>query len=134
MADEAARLGWVIVYVPDVESAIAFYERAFGLSRVFLAESGQYGELATGQTKLAFASAQLAQANFSGGVAQPDSAAAPFNVELALVFDDVQAAFERAVGAGCISLADPTVKPHGQVVSFVRDPFGTLVEIASPIG
>jgi catechol 2,3-dioxygenase-like lactoylglutathione lyase family enzyme len=31
------------------------------------------------------------------------------------------------------SLADPIDKPHGQRVAYVRDPFGTLIEIASPL-
>jgi len=55
--------------------------------------------------------------------------------ELALVFDDVPAAFEHAVASGCTPLAEPTLKPHspGQTVGWVRDPFGTLIEIASPI-
>ena len=38
---ETAKLGWVIVYVPDVEAAIAFYEQAFGLERGFVAEDGE---------------------------------------------------------------------------------------------
>ena len=33
---EQATLGWVIVYVPDVERAVDFYERAFGLRRAFV--------------------------------------------------------------------------------------------------
>jgi lactoylglutathione lyase len=125
-----ARLGWVIVYVADVGQAIEFYERAFGLSRRFVVDT--YGELDTGATTLAFAALELAQSNFDGGVQQP-SDGPPFNVEVALVFDDVPAAFEHALASGCTALAEPAVKPHGQTVAWVRDPFGTLVEIASPI-
>ncbi|CAN5598844.1 hypothetical protein BH20ACT17_BH20ACT17_17900 [soil metagenome] len=66
---------------------------------------------------------------------QPAAGDRPFNVELALVFDDVPAAFEHAVASGCTPLAEPALKPHGpgQTVGWVRDPFGTLIEIASPI-
>jgi uncharacterized glyoxalase superfamily protein PhnB len=131
---ESARLGWVIVYVPDVAEAIAFYERAFGLGRRFVAESGDYAELDTGATVLGFASERLGEGNFDGGVQRPDRDGRPFNVELALVFDDVAAAYEHAVAAGCVSLAATAHKPHGQDVAYVRDPFGTLVEIASPLG
>lgn len=131
LVTECARLGWVIVYVADVGQAIEFYERAFGLSRRFVVET--YGELDTGATTLAFAALELASANIEGGVQQPAADAAPFNVEVALVFDDVAAAFEHALASGCTSLAEPAVKPHGQTVGWVRDPFGTLVEIASPI-
>ncbi|HTI33859.1 MAG TPA: VOC family protein [Miltoncostaea sp.] len=131
---ERARLGWVIVYVPAVEDAIAFYERAFGLERTFIDPSGTFGQLATGDTALAFAHESLAVGNFPGGVRAGDLAGQPSNVELALVFDDPLAAFEAAVGAGCTALAPPEEKPHGQVVGWVRDPWGTLIEVCSPVG
>ena len=102
---EAGRLGWVIVYVPDVERAIDLYERAFGLTRAFVDPSGHFGQLATGETALAFAHESLAGGNFPGGVQYPRADGAPFNVELALVFDDVAAAFATAVEAGCTPLA-----------------------------
>ena len=34
---------------------------------------------------------------------------------------------------GCASLAPPADKPQGQRVAYVRDPFGTLVELATPL-
>jgi lactoylglutathione lyase len=128
---ETAKLGWVIAYVPDVQAAIAFYETSFGLERNFVAEDGSFGELNTGETKLGFATEQLAESNFDGGFQRP-SAERPFNVEITLVFDDPGAAFARAVENGASALAEPKRKPWGQVVGYVRDPFGTLVEIASP--
>ena len=127
---ETAKLGWVIVYVPDVEAAIGFYEKAFGLERRFVAPDASFGELNTGETRLAFASEQQAESNFEGGFQRPS--AQPFNIELALVFDDPTAAFARAVDAGAVAHADPHEKPCGQIVAYVRDPFGTLVELASP--
>ena len=128
---ETAKLGWVIAYVPDVEAAIAFYEKSFGLERGFVAEGADYGELKTGETKLAFAAESLGDSHFEGGFMRP-SAERPFNVELALVFDDVGAAFARAVENGASALSEPAQKPWGQVVAYVRDPFGTLVELATP--
>ena len=130
---EQPKLGWVIVYVPDVEAALEFYERAFGLHRAFLAESGEFGQLDTGGTALAFASERLGDSNFPGGFDRP-RAERPGNVELCFVFDDVEAGFRQAVQAGCKALAAPAAKPQGQTVGWVRDPFGTLVEIASPLG
>jgi len=131
---ERARLGWVIVYVPGVEDAIAFYERAFGLERTFIDPSGTFGQLATGDTALAFAHESLAVGNFPGGVQHPSPEAQPFNVELALIFDDPVAAFAVAVETGCTALSAPEEQSHGQVVGWVRDPWGTLIEICSPIG
>ena len=57
------KLGYTIVYVPDVAASLAFFEQAFGLTRRFLHESGTYGELDTGATTLSFAAHDLAAAN-----------------------------------------------------------------------
>ncbi len=127
------QLGWVIVYVDDPAAAAAFYQDAFGLRGEFVAESGTYAQLDTGPTRLAFAAYALGDENFPGGVRRPDREGAPPNVEVALVADDVDGAYERALQSGCTSLAAPADKPHGQRVAWVRDPFGTLVELATPV-
>jgi predicted enzyme related to lactoylglutathione lyase len=126
------RLGWVIVYVDDPAAAAAFYERTFGLRGEFVAGSGTYAQLDTGPTRLAFAAYTLGDGNVPGGVQRPPDDTPP-NVEIALVADDVDAAYARALEAGCSALAAPADKPHGQRVAYVRDPFGTLVELATPI-
>jgi lactoylglutathione lyase len=41
--------------------------------------------------------------------------------------------FARAPAAGAISYVGPTTKPWGQVVSYVRDLNGCLVEICSEV-
>lgn len=50
------QFGYTIIFVPDVEAVLSFYEQAFLLKKLFIHESLQYGELETGSTKLAFAS------------------------------------------------------------------------------
>ena len=47
------KLGYTIVYVPDVSESLGFFERAFGFKPRFVHESGTYGELDTGETTLA---------------------------------------------------------------------------------
>jgi lactoylglutathione lyase len=127
-------LGWVIVYVDDPAAACAFYQRTFGLRADFLSPEGSYAQLDTGATKLAFASYELGQRNFPGGVRPADGGGAPPpNVEITLVATDVDGALARALDSGCTLLAAAEDKPHGQRVAFVRDPFGTLVEIATPL-
>lgn len=133
MADPGMRLGWVIVYVEDPAAAAAFYERAFGLQGVFIAPGGAFAQLDTGSTKLAFAAYALGDENFPGGVRHAGREDPPPNVELALVAEDIEPAYARALDAGCTSLATPQDKPHGQRVAYVRDPFGTLVELATPL-
>jgi len=39
----------------------------------------------------------------------------------------------QALAAGCSPLSEPEDKPQGQRVAYVRDPFGTLVELATPL-
>jgi lactoylglutathione lyase len=55
------QLGYTILYVPNVPATLKFYEAAFGLTTRFLHESGDYGELETGSTALAFSSHSLMQ-------------------------------------------------------------------------
>ncbi len=133
MSEIQLQLGWVIVYVDAPVKTSAFYEETFGLRPQFAAPDGSYAQLDTGPTKLAFASYDLGERNFPGGVRHAGADGPPHNVEITLVADDVDGAYEAALGAGCVGLAAPVDKPHGQRVAFVRDPFGTLVELGTPM-
>jgi lactoylglutathione lyase len=130
----SVRLGWTIVYVPDVTASIEFYEKAFGLSRRFIADDGTYGELDTGSTTLSFSAYSMADTHLPDGVSHHDPASKPAPVELAMVSDDVPSAFARAVDAGAVVVSEPKEQPWGQTVSWVRDPWGVLLEVCSPIG
>ena len=127
------KFGYTIAYVSDVAASIDFYERAFGLSRRFVHESGQYGELDTGPTTLAFAAHTLGESNFKGGYVAADGSGQPLGVEVGLVTPDVAQAHRRALAAGATELKEPQEKPWGQTVSYVRCPDGTLVELCSPV-
>ncbi len=127
------RFGYAIAYVRDVEGSVAFYERAFGLKRRFVDEGGQYAEMETGETTLAFASNQLGRSNLPGGFRENDPAQPPAGVEIALLTDDVHAAFSSALAAGSTEVAGPKTKPWGQTVAYVRDPDGVLVEIGDEV-
>lgn len=127
------KLGYTIIYVPDVTASLAFFELAFDLRRKFLHESGTYGELDTGETTLSFAAHELGDMNFAGGHVHADTSTQPLGFEIALVTDDVPAAHAKAIAAGAREMAAPLQKPWGQVVSYVRCPDGTLVELCTPI-
>lgn len=124
---------YTIVYVADVAASLDFWERAFGLQRRFLHESGAYGELETGATALAF----VDHATALDSVGQDYLAAAdserPLGMEIGLATTDVAEAFERAIAAGAAPLKAPTVKPWGQTVAYVRCPDGSLVELCTPM-
>lgn len=128
------KLGYTIVYVPEVEKSLLFFEAAFGLKRRFLHASGTYGELDTGETTLSFAAHELGDMNFPGGHVRANESKQPLGVEIALVTADVAAAHSKAVQAGAQELAPPVAKPWGQTVSYVRAPDGTLIELCTPVG
>ena len=128
------KLGYTMIYVPNVAASLTFFEDAFGLSRRFLHESGDYGELETGETTLAFASHELGKMNFPAGFVAASESSKPLGVEIALVTPSVVEAHAKALTAGATELKEPETKPWGQVVSYVRCPDGTLVEICSPVG
>ena len=50
------------------------------------------------------------------------------------IVDNVHAAYIKALGEGAEPIAEPTQKPWGQTVCYVRDNNRFLVEICSPIG
>jgi lactoylglutathione lyase len=128
------KFGYTIIYVPDVAASLEFFERAFGFQRRFLHESGTYGELITGETTLAFAADELGTLNLPSGHLAPFQSAVPLGIEIAFVTPDVDQAHATAIAAGAIELAPPKAKPWGQIVSFVRCPDGTLVELCTPVG
>ena len=126
------KLGYTIVYVPDVTASVEFFEKAFGLRRRFVHESG-YGEMDTGPTTLAFASHALARSNLRSGYVEASASNLPLGMEVGLVTDSVEQAFDRAVAAGAGPVTAPAAKPWGQTVAYVRCPDGTLVELCSPV-
>ena len=128
------KLGYTIVYVPDVKASLQFFSDVFGFAVKFLHDSETYGELATGETTLAFAVHELGGSNFHGGYIAASESDKPLGMELGLVTEDVEAAHARALKAGALELAEPAKKPWGQVVSYLRCPDGTLVELCTPIG
>ncbi|MEM1227857.1 MAG: VOC family protein [Planctomycetota bacterium] len=128
------RLGYLLLYVEDVEKTIDFYESAFGLARkLFMAENDQvYGELETGETTIGLVSYGLAEAQGIPFSKADPNAPAPA-MDIGFVTDNVDDAYARAIDHGAVSVAAPERKPWGQTVSYVRDLNGFLVGINSPV-
>lgn len=127
------KFGYTILYVDDVVKSVEFYERALSLKRLFVHESNEYAEMDTGTTKLAFASKNLAESQgFDFGPLGKAAASSP--VELAFVTPTVENAFTIAIKNGATELKKLEQKPWGQLVGYVRDCNGFIVEICSPMG
>ncbi len=126
------KYGYSILYVDDVLKTVDFYENALGLKKRFVHESNAYAEMETGSTRLAFTAKSLAKENgLDFGQLGTFSSPPPF--EIALVTDDVESAFKKAIANGASELKKPVQKPWGQLVGYVRDCNGFLVEICSPL-
>ncbi len=124
------RYGYTILYVADVPAALAFYGAEFGFATTFLHEAGDYGELATGNTKLAFSSHALMAAIGKDVATEPP---AKPSFELAFETANVPAALARATAAGATLVRAPEAMPWGQTIAYVCTPEGTLVEICTPV-
>jgi catechol 2,3-dioxygenase-like lactoylglutathione lyase family enzyme len=123
------QLRFVILYVADVRATMDFYARAFGLQTRFLHEGGDYGEMETGATRLAFSAIALMESMGKQVATSPPERPA---FELAFTTDDVPAGLDRALAAGAVLVQGATEMPWGQTLSYVRAPEGTLVEICTP--
>ncbi|MEO0376472.1 MAG: VOC family protein [Cyanobacteria bacterium P01_A01_bin.17] len=121
---------YTILYVEDVSATIEFFEAAFSCQKAMIHESGDYGELATGDTKLAFSSLKLMdQLGKSPATASPTGP----TFELAFETEDVSKALQQAIDAGAKLVQDLEEMPWGQTTAYVCEPNGFLIEICTPI-
>ena len=125
------KLKYTILYVADVAATLDFYQQAFGFKRKMLHEAGDYGELDTGDTTLAFSALQL-MTELGKNPAKASPAAPVF--EIAFETQQVKQHLEQAIAAGASLVQDVREEPWGQTTSYVSDPNGFLIEICSPVG
>lgn len=128
------RFAYTILYVKDVTKTIEFYEKVFKLKRKFISETGEYGELSTGETTLSFAKHDFINQQLHGGFVESRTSTPPLGMEIAFATDNVEKVFEAALKSGAKEVKRAEKKPWGQIVAYVRDPDGFLVEICTPMG
>lgn len=124
---------YTILYVKDVSKSMEFYEKAFGFERKFMAPGNEYGELTTGATTLSFAAITLAKTNLSDGFVESSPNGKPFGIEIGFTTQEVEKVYNEAIKAGAIAVEKAKTKPWGQVVAYVKDPDGFLIEICTPM-
>lgn len=127
------QFAYTILYVADVAASITFYEKAFGWNRKFISPEMDYAELALGETTLSFAAHSLGHANFKEGFIPSKLEHKPFGIEIAFSTDKVADYVSAAIDAGATLVSPPSTKPWGQMVAYVRDIDGFLIEICSPM-
>jgi lactoylglutathione lyase len=127
------KFGYTILYVENVEKSVAFYENAFDFSRKFVTPENDYGELSTGETTISFASKKLAAQNLTDGFVESNLENKPFAIELGFITDNVGDLVQKATSFGAVQVKEPTQKPWGQIVAYVRDLDGFLIEICTEV-
>lgn len=121
---------YTILYVENVPETLKFFVEAFGFKQTMLHESGDYGELDTGSTKLSFSSLRL-MADIGKNPGQVDPSSPVF--EIAFETDDVPSALAKALKAGANLVQDVEEMPWGQTTAYVTDENGFLIELCTPV-
>jgi len=129
------KFAYAILYVQDVTKSVEFYESAFGFTRKLVTSDNDYAELLVGETILSFASHTLAKSNLKEGVIESNLKDKPFGIEIGFTTDNVEDTVSAAVNAGATIVENPKTKPWwGQIVAYVRDLDGFLIEICTSMG
>jgi lactoylglutathione lyase len=120
-------LGYVILFVADLERSVAFYRDVVGVP--FRLQGDGYVEFATEGSRFG-----LYDRNRLGELTGQD-ATAPHRPGGEVVFKvgDVDAEAERLRAAGAVVLRGPVDRPWGHRTLHVEDPDGFVVELAQEI-
>ena len=119
------KIGYVILYVEDLDVSVAFYRDVIGLPYKFT-DAG-YAEFGTDGTRFALYERRRAEW-LTGGTVSPGPAA-----EIVLVVEDVDAYADRLAESGVPVLSGPADRPWGHRTVHVADPDGFVVEFAAEI-
>jgi lactoylglutathione lyase len=120
---------YVVLIVEDLDRALNFYTDVLGLQLGH--RSGDYAQLKTGATRLAFYTRE-AMAKALGFSLKPPSDETP-GFEIGFKVEAVDAAFLELVEKGASPAMPPTTRPWGQRTAYVRDPDGHLIELVQDL-
>jgi lactoylglutathione lyase len=118
-------LGYVIVYVSNLEASVAFYRDVIGLGLKFI-DAG-FAEFDSGEARVGLYERRRA-AWLTGEEVSPGPAA-----EVAFLVDDLDEEARRLRRLGVTALSGPADRPWGHRTLHLADPDGFIVELAQPI-
>ena len=121
------RLGYVILFVRDLERSVAFYRDVIGVP--FKLEGDGYVEFATQGARFGLYDRNRLGELTGQGPEAPDRAGG----EVVFLVGDVDAEAERLRAAGATILTGPVDRPWGHRTLHVLDPDGFVVELAEEI-
>jgi PhnB protein len=110
--------------VRDGAAAIAFYLRAFGARELGERFTGPDGELVQAEIQIGDSVVMITEDAVDGPVRSPDQLDGRVTCIMALYWEDVDAAWERAVGAGAEVMYPLENHFYGERGGRLRDPFG----------
>jgi PhnB protein len=109
--------------------AVAFYQAAFGATVIYLFEGG--GSVVA-QLSVDGAEFWLADESPANGNPSPETLAGS-TVRMAMIVEDPDAVFDRAIAAGTTVVWPVDNQPYGWRIGRVVDPFGHHWEIGKPL-
>jgi lactoylglutathione lyase len=121
------RLGYVILFVADLERSVAFYRDVIGVP--FKLQGDGYVEFATQGARFGLYDRNRLEELTGQG---PEAPGHPGG-EVVFLVEDVDAEAARLRAAGAAILSGPVDRPWGHRTVHVRDPDGFVVELAEEI-
>jgi lactoylglutathione lyase len=121
------RVGYVILFVGDLERSVAFYRDVIGLP--FKLEGDGYVEFATQGTRFGLYDRNRLGELTGQGAEAPERPGG----EVVFLVEDVDAEAERLRAAGVTVLKGPVDRAWGHRTVHVEDPDGFVVELAVEI-
>ena len=110
--------------VRDGAAAIAFYCRAFGAEELGERFTGPNAELIHAEIRIGDSVVMITEDGADGPVRSPDKLGGMVSCVMSLYWEDVDAAWERAVSAGAAVLYPLEDQFYGERGGRLRDPFG----------
>jgi PhnB protein len=110
--------------VADGAAAIAFYAKAFGAQPIGERFTGPGGELIHAGIRIGNSVVMITEDAVDGPVSSPQRLGGKVTCVMALYWEDVDAAWERAVAAGAEVIYPLEDQFYGERGGRVRDPFG----------
>ncbi len=117
---------YVILIVEDLDRTLRFYIDVMGLTLGH--RSGEYVQLVTGTTRLAFYTRTAMAKTLRMDVKKPAQDAPGF--EIGFKVKDVDTAFAELVERGAVPVMPRTTRFWGQRTAYIKDPDGHLIELA----
>jgi PhnB protein len=110
--------------VADGAAAIVFYARAFGAEELGERFTGPDGGLIHAEIRIGDSVVMISEDSVDGPVDSPERLGGMVTCVMSAYWEDVDAAWERAVSAGAEVIYPPADQFYGERGGRLRDPFG----------